>query len=195
MYMKLLVAAVPGAGKTTSLQYVRRRLPKAKIVSTGDLVFDYARKHYGLKNRDDTRKMTMRQQKSAQDSAAKKIGRMRDRVVLIDTHLSVKTPSGYIPGGGTHMMRHIKPDGIILMEFRPEDVLARRKKDKSRHRDRETKEEIDTQQHVNQEIAFAISNEFDIPVDIVNLRYKEKKRFEHAVKGAAEIIKIIKKLQ
>jgi len=193
--MKLLVAAVPGAGKTTVLEYVKKKFSKAKIVSTGNLVFDYAKKHYGLKNRDETRKMTMKQQRTAQDNAAKKIGRMRDKVVLVDTHLSIKTPSGYLPGGGTHMLRHIKPDGIILLEFRPEDVLARRRKDKSRYRDKETEEEIETQQHVNEELAFSISNEFDIPVDIVNLRYKQKKEFEHAKKAANEVVKIIKRLQ
>jgi len=193
--MKLLVAAVPGSGKTTSLKYTARRMSGAKIVGTGDLIFEYARKRYGLKNRDETRRMSMAQQRASQDYAAKKIGKMKNKVVLIDTHLSVKTPSGYIPGGGAHMMKRIRPDGIVLMEFRPQDVLARRKKDSSRFRDKETAEEIETQQHVNQEIAFAISIEFDIPVDIVNLRYKEKKRFEHAEKAAVEIVKIIKRLQ
>lgn len=193
--MKLLIAAVPGAGKTTVLEYVKKKLRTARIIGTGDLVFDYARKHYGLRNRDETRKMTMKQQRTAQESAAKQIGRMRDKIILIDTHLSIKTPSGYIPGGGTHMLKHIKPDGIILLEFRPEDVFERRKKDRSRHRDKETKEEIETQQHVSQEIAFAISNEFDIPVDIVNLRYKQKKEFEHTTKAANEVVKIIKRMQ
>ena len=193
--MKLLVAAVPGAGKTTVLEFVKRKFKAAKIVGTGDLVFEYAKRHYGMKNRDETRKMTMKQQRAAQENAAKKIGRMRDRVILIDTHLSIKTPTGYIPGGGTHMLRHIRPDGIVLLEFRPEDVLARRKKDRSRHRDKETKEEIETQQHVNQEIAFAISNEFDIPVDIVNLRHRQRKEFDHATKAAGEVVKIIKRMQ
>ena len=196
MFMKLLVVSVPGAGKTTVLQYVRKKVHSVKIINTGDLVFEYAKKHFRIKNRDELRtKLSMKQQKISQDNAAKKIGKMRDKIILADTHLSIKTPAGYIPGGGTHMLKHMKPDSIILLEFRPKDVIERRRKDLSRHRDKETEEEVETQQHVNQELAFAISNEFYIPVDIVNLRFKQKKEFEHTTKAANEIVKIIKRLQ
>ncbi|HLC39941.1 MAG TPA: adenylate kinase [archaeon] len=193
--MKLVVAAVPGAGKTTVLNYVKKKFPRAKIVSKGDLIFEYAKKHYGIKNRDELRKkLKMSQQRTAQNYAAKKIGNMRDRIVIVDTHFSIKTPIGYIPGVSTRMARHMKLDGIILLEFRPKDVLQRRKKDKRRHREKESEEDVDAQQHVNQEFAMAIANDFEIPVDIVNLRYKEKRPFEHARKAADEVVKIIKRL-
>ena len=183
--MKLVVAAVPGAGKTTVLNYVKKKFPRAKIVSKGDLIFEYAKKHYGIKNRDELRKkLKMSQQRTAQNYAAKKIGNMRDRIVIVDTHFSIKTPIGYIPGVSTRMARHMKLDGIILLEFRPKDVLQRRKKDKRRHREKESEEDVDAQQHVNQEFAMAIANDFEIPVDIVNLRYKEKRPFEHATKNS-----------
>ena len=194
--MKLVVAAVPGAGKTTVLNYVKKKFPRAKIVSKGDLIFEYAKKHYGIKNRDELRKkLKMSQQRTAQNYAAKKIGNMRDRIVIVDTHFSIKTPIGYIPGVSTRMARHMKLDGIILLEFRPKDVLQRRKKDKRRHREKESEEDVDAQQHVNQEFAMAIANDFEIPVDIVNLRYKEKRPFEHAKKAADEVVEIIKRLQ
>ena len=193
--MKLVVAAVPGAGKTTVLNYVKKKFPRAKIVSKGDLIFEYAKKHYGIKNRDELRKkLKMSQQRTAQNYAAKKIGNMRDRIVIVDTHFSIKTPTGYIPGVSTRMARHMKLDGIILLEFRPKDVLQRRKKDTRRHREKESEEDVDAQQHVNQEFAMAIANDFEIPVDIVNLRYKEKRPFEHARKAADEVVKIIKRL-
>jgi len=196
MPMKLVVAAVPGAGKTTVLNVVKKKFPRAKIVTKGDLIFEFAKKHYGIKDRDQLRKkLTMKQQRTAQDWAAKKIGAMKDKIVIIDTHFSIKTPTGYIPGVSIRMARHMKLDGIILLEFRPEDVLERRKKDRSRLRDKETEEEIEAQQHVNEEFAVAIANEFEIPVDIVNLRYAEKKPFEHAKKAADEVVKIIKRLQ
>ena len=157
--MKLLVAAVPGAGKTTILQYVKKKILQTKIVNVGDLIFEFAKKNYKIKNRDEMRsKLNMRQQKNVSEFAAKKIARMKDKIILIDTHLSIKTPAGYIPGAGVHAVKHMKPDGIILLEFLPTDVLQRRKKDKSRHRDKETENEIETQQHVNEELAFAISN-------------------------------------
>jgi len=194
--MKLVIAAVPGAGKTTVLEYVKKKFPKARIVSTGDLIFEYAKKHFGVKKRDEMRgKLTVKQQRTAQDNAAKKIGKMKDKVILVDTHFSIKTPTGYMPGLSTHVGRHMKIDGIVLMEFRPKDVLARRKKDKSRSRQKETEEEVEGQQRANEEFAMAMANDFEVPVDVVNLRYKEKKPFEHAIKGAEEAIKIIKKFQ
>jgi len=194
--MKLVIAAVPGAGKTTTLEYVKKKIPSAKIVSKGDLVFEYAKKHYSIKNRDQLRtKMTMKQQVTAQENAAKKIGKMKDKIILIDTHLSIKTPTGYLPGLSTKMGKYMKIDGIVLMEFRPKDVLARRNADKSRSRAKESEEEVDAQQRANEEFAMALANDFSIPVDIVNLRYKEKKPFEHAIKGAQEVVKIIKKFQ
>jgi len=196
MLMKLVVAAVPGAGKTTVLKMVKKKFPKAKIVTKGDLIFDFAKKHYDIKDRDQLRKkLTMKQQRTSQGWAAKKIGVMKDKIVIIDAHFSIKTPTGYIPGVSTRMARHMKLDGIILLEFRPKDVLQRRKRDKSRHREKESEEDVEAQQHVNQEFAMAIANEFEIPVDIVNLRYKEKRPFEHAVKAADEVVKIIKRLQ
>ena len=194
--MKLVVGTVPGAGKTTVIQYVKSKYPRARIVNKGDLIFDYAEKHYGIRDRDEMRsKLKMSQQRTAQDYAAKKIGKMRDKVVIIDTHFSIKTPTGYIPGVSTRMARHMKLDGIILLEFRPKDVLQRRKKDTRRHREKESEEDVDAQQHVNQEFAMAIANDFEIPVDIVNLRYKEKRPFEHAKKAADEVVEIIKRLQ
>jgi adenylate kinase len=194
--MKLVIAAVPGAGKTTVLEYVKKKFPRARIVSKGDLVFEYAKKHYGIKNRDEMRaKLTMKQQRTAQDNAAKKIGKMKDKVILVDTHFSIRTPSGYMPGLSTNMARHMKLDGVVILAFRPKDVLARRKKDKSRHRQKETEEEVEGQQRANEEFAMAMANDFEIPVDIVNLRYRQKKKFEHARKAADEIVKIIKRLQ
>jgi adenylate kinase len=194
--MKIVIAAVPGAGKTTVLEYVKKKFPLAKIVNKGDLVFDYAKKHFGIKNRDELRtKMTMKQQRTCQDNAAKKIGKMKDKVILVDTHFSIKTPSGYLPGLSTKMARHMKLDGVVILAFRPKDVLTRRKKDKSRHRQKETEEEVEGQQRANEEFAMAMANDFEIPVDIVNLRYKQKKEFEHARKASEEIVKIIKKFQ
>jgi adenylate kinase len=54
--MKIIVAAVPGAGKTTTLEYVKKILPEAKVVNVGDLILEIAREKFGIKDRDELRK-------------------------------------------------------------------------------------------------------------------------------------------
>jgi adenylate kinase len=48
--MKIIVAAVPGAGKTTTLEYVKKILPEAKVVNVGDLILEIAKEKFGIKD-------------------------------------------------------------------------------------------------------------------------------------------------
>lgn len=206
--MRIIVAAVPGAGKTTVLQLVKKKLPNVKIVSVGDLMFEVARKKFKIKNRDEMRKkLSVEEHRYAQKAAYKKIAKMKNKIILIDTHLSVKTPGGYFPGLSDELAKLIKLDRIILLEFNPKDIIKRRKKDAKlkkiesaeigtirmpREREIETEKEIEEHQQFNRHYAFIVANVADATVKILNLRFKEKKPFEHAKKAAEEIIKLIK---
>jgi len=192
--MKVIVASVPGAGKTTILRYVQKKIPEVKIVHEGDLILEIARKEFGIKERDELReKLTIDQQRYVQGVVAEKISKVEDKLVFIDTHLAIKTPQGFFPSLSEKVVDIIKPDLIIFLEFLPEDVIERRMKDPTRHRDVETEEQIDDHQKVSKEFAFAVATHAECPVEIVNLRYKEKEPFEHAIKGSEEIIRLIKR--
>ena len=192
--MRMIVAAVPGGGKTTILNYVVKKIPEAKIVHMGDLVFEIAKKKFKIKDRDELRQeLTIDQQKLVQDNAYKKISKMRQKIIIIDTHFSIKTPSGYFPGITDHTVKMVKPDSIVVLEFSPKDIIERRMKDKSRKRDAETEEQVEEHQRMNRQYASNASALIECPVDIIDLRYKQKKPFEHAVKAANEIVKIIKR--
>lgn len=191
--MKIVVASVPGAGKSTVLKLVKKKIPSAKIVNVGDLIFEYAKERYRVKNRDEMRKkLSIEEQHKVQEVFAGKIFKMKNKVILIDTHVSIETPHGYFPGLSERTIHTMKPDVIVVLEFRPEDVVERREFDKSRKRDVETIQQIEEHQVANREFAFAAASHVEAGVEIINLRYKQRKPFEHAEKAANEIVKLIK---
>jgi adenylate kinase len=57
--------------------------------------------------------------------------------VLIDTHASVKTPKGYLPGLPEWVLRELMPDLIVLVETDEDQILLRRLSDATRVRDME----------------------------------------------------------
>jgi adenylate kinase len=73
--------------------------------------------------------------------------------VLIDTHASVKTPEGYLPGLPEWVLREIMPDLIVLVETDDDQVLNRRLSDETRIRDREGSKAIAEHQQFNRAIA------------------------------------------
>ena len=191
--MRVIISSVPGAGKTTIMEYVQKKLPSAKFVNTGDLILQLAKKKFKIKNRDEMRKkLTVDEQRWAQHEAAKKIAKIRSKILFIDTHLSVETPHGYFPGLTEDVMHILKPEMIIVLEFRPEDILARRKKDKSRKRDVESLEQIEKHQQTNREFGFVAAEHVGAGVVVIDLRWKQKKPFDHAKQAAAEIVKLVK---
>jgi len=191
--MKVIIVSVPGGGKSTVLKFVKKKLPKAKIITAGDLFLEIARKKYGITNRDDLRKkLTIEQQRKIQEKVAEKISKMKAKILLVNTHVTIKTPYGFFSTLSEKTMRIMKPDLIVLLEFRPEDILARRLADKERKRDIESLEAIEEHQTINRNSAFDVATDTECPVKIIDLRFKEKKPFEQPKKGAEEIVKLIK---
>jgi adenylate kinase len=190
--MKIVVASVPGAGKTTVLKYVKKKMPEIKIVNVGDLIFEMAKD--GIKDRDEMReKLSIEQERILQEKAAEKISKIKNKIILIDTHMCIKTPSGYLPGMSDKIASIVKPDVVIVLEFDPKDVLERRRKDPKRKRDVETEEAIEEHQNFTKQFALNTAAKVEAAIEVINLRYKQKKPFDHALKASEEIIRIIKR--
>jgi len=207
--MKIIVVSVPGAGKSTILQLVKKEMPKVKIVNVGDIMFEIAKKKFKVKDRDEIRKtLSIKDWRHVQGLTYKKVAKMRSKMLIIDTHLALKSPHGYFPGLPDHVVELLKPDKLIVLEFNPGVVLARRKKDlklKARKRtkigtirkprkkrDIETKKAIEEHQKVNREYAYVVGNVANCAVKIVDLKFKQKKPYEHAHVGAEKIIEELK---
>lgn len=142
MSLRVVVVGVPGVGKTTVVDKVVSSLPGAKLVTFGTVMFEEARARGWAKDRDQMRRMPVEKQKRLQKLAASRIARMKDRMVLVDTHLFIRTNEGLWPGLPFEVARAMKPTHLILVEALPEEILKRRSADPTRSRDVVTRDDI-----------------------------------------------------
>lgn len=195
--MKVIVTALPGSGKTTTLKKLVEFLPEIKVVNYGDLMFEEASKIYGVAHRDEMRKnLRLKDYQMLQLKAAEKIAKMDN--VVVDTHSVIKTPNGYYPGLPSEAVRIISPDLIVFIECRPVDILNRRLKDLTngvgRIRETASLEEIELDQHVGKQFVIAAANAASCYLKILSLTYPESRPFEHAETAAEQIAQIIKSI-
>ncbi len=127
----IIVMGVPGAGKTSVLQGVKTDY---KTVNYGDLMLEIEKKEFGIKNRDEMRKLPIEKQKLAQKLVGDALAREKGRFIL-DTHCSVATPSGYYPGLPFELLKKLKVDALVLITADVEEVAKRRTSDPTRIRD------------------------------------------------------------
>ncbi|MEM1513830.1 MAG: adenylate kinase [Candidatus Thermoplasmatota archaeon] len=174
--MKVVVAGIPGAGKTTVLKEVKG----IEIINYGDVMFSIAKKKNLVNDRDEIRKLPIDEQRKLQKEAAKFISKKKN--VIIDTHCTIKTRDGYMPGLPYEIISIIKPDFIILIEADAREIEKRRNKDKDiRERDKESLEEIEMHQNINRMAAIAYAT-------LVNANVKIIKNEEGRAKDCAEEI-------
>jgi adenylate kinase len=98
-------------------------------------MFEEAKKSKGIQNRDDLRKLSVREQKDLQSMAATKIASITDEAVIVDTHAFISTKEGFYPGLPHNVLEILMPDSFIMITARPEEIYNRRMKDTTRSRD------------------------------------------------------------
>jgi adenylate kinase len=135
---RVIIVGIPGVGKTTVVSRVVELL-KAKNVKVsvsifGTVMFDEAKKK-GVQNRDDLRKLSVKQQKELQSMAARTIASITDDVVIVDTHAFISTQEGFYPGLPQNVLEILNPDSFIMISARPEEIYNRRMTDTTRTRD------------------------------------------------------------
>lgn len=151
--MKIIVTGVPGVGKSTVINGVCEKL-NYRVFNFGDIMLEKA-KEMGVKNRDEIRKLPSERQRELQKIAGEYLGSLDN--IIIDTHMSIKTPSGYLPGLPEWVLKAIKPSMLVLIEADPESIDARRKKDETRYRDPEGPAGIELHQMMNRYFAASCS--------------------------------------
>ncbi len=152
--MRVVAAGVPGVGKTSILNEVADRA-NYPIVNYGTLMFKMAQAEGLVKDRDEMRKLPVATQRDLQKRAAEKIAKMDN--VIVDTHLTIKTPAGYFPGLPKWVLDAMKPEMIVVIEASAKEIFERREKDKTRKRDFESVEDIEEHLKINRYTAFACS--------------------------------------
>jgi adenylate kinase len=77
--------------------------------------------------------------------------------VIVDTHCTIATPSGFLPGLPQWVLKKLKPDTFVLIEANPDEIMLRRLSDETRTRDIEMYEHIQLHQEINRSASMAYS--------------------------------------
>jgi adenylate kinase len=140
-----IVVGIPGVGKTTVITKTKDILLQSgyntTVVVFGSVMLSEAKK-MGIGDRDQIRKLSLAGQQNLQNLAADYICSVKEDLVIVDTHLFIRTSSGFFPGIPQNVIQKLKPRNLILITATPEEILARRAKDESRNRDMVSIEEI-----------------------------------------------------
>jgi len=159
----IIVMGLPGAGKTTVLQGLKTDY---RVLNYGDLMLEIEKEKFGVKDRDEMRKLAIEKQKEAQMLVAKKLAGMKAKIIL-DTHCSINTPSGYYPGLPFEFLKSLKVDRLIYITAPPEQIFARRNNDPTRKRDEQTLEMIEEHDNINKSLLAAYSAFTGAPAVII----------------------------
>lgn len=135
----IIILGLPGVGKSSILKGIKEKKPDYEIINYGDLMLEVFKK-YGINDRDEIRKAPIELQKKVQKQVASILSKKKGKVIL-DTHCSIKTPKGYLPGLPFDLLKKLKVDNLILISAEPEEIKRRRESDSTRKRET-TLEEI-----------------------------------------------------
>jgi adenylate kinase len=166
----VIIVGVPGVGKSTIVTNVtetlRNKGTSVKTVVFGSIMFEEAKK-LGINDRDELRKLTIDVQEKLQNRAAEHISSLNDSIVFVDTHLFIKTQSGYYPGLPMNLILKMNPQKLILITANPDEILNRRKKDTTRTRDLISDEEINRDIQVSLSMISSLSILTGAPFEII----------------------------
>jgi adenylate kinase len=179
----IVVTGIPGVGKTTVMQSAAEGID-IKFVTFGTVMSEIAIEEGLVKHRDEMRKLTLEQQKDLQIKSAVRIASMGN--VILDTHCTIKTPKGYLPGLPEWVIKKLNPTTIVVVEADAEEIYNRRAGDPTRNRDPDTKDQIAEHQMMNRAAAMAYAALSGATVKIV---FNHDNAIDAAVKQAAPVLK------
>ena len=179
----IVVTGIPGVGKTTVMKKAAEGMD-IKFVTFGTVMADIAIEKGLVKDRDEMRKLSLKQQKDLQIESAEEIAKMEN--VILDTHCTIKTPQGYMPGLPEWVIKKLMPTAIVLVEADPKEIYDRRANDLTRNRDPDTVEQIDEHQMINRSAAMSYATLSGATVKIV---FNHDNAIEEAVKQASPVLK------
>lgn len=166
----VIIVGVPGVGKSTIISNaIATLLKKGTTLNTvvfGSVMFEEAKK-LGINDRDQIRKQTIDVQQRLQNMTADHISSLNDSIVVVDTHLFIKTQSGYYPGLPMSLILKLNPERLILITANSEEILNRRKNDSTRTRDMISDDEIKRDIEVSLSMISSLSIMTGAPFEII----------------------------
>ena len=185
----VIIVGVPGVGKSTIISNATTTLQKKgttlNTVVFGSVMFEEAKK-LGINDRDQIRKQTIDVQHRLQNMTADHISSLNDSIVVVDTHLFIKTQSGYYPGLPMNLVLKLNPERLILITANSEEILNRRKNDSTRTRDLISVDEIKRDIEVSLSMISSLSILTGAPFEII---YNHDNMIDSATSLLVELLK------
>ncbi len=151
----VVVAGIPGSGSTTILENALENLEYTHV-NYGDVMLLIAQEMGLANDRDSIRKLSPDMQKEIQRKAAKDIKeRSKESNIIVDTHCTIKTTHGFLPGLPKWVLEELQPDQFVLIEADGDEIILRRINDTSRIRDVEKLKDINLHQQMNRAVSMA----------------------------------------
>ena len=186
---KVIIVGIPGVGKSTIISNATTALQNmgtsVTTVVFGSVMFEEAKK-LGITDRDQMRKLSIDVQQKLQNMAADLISGRRESIVVIDTHLFIKTSSGYYPGLPMNLILKLNPDRLILVSAKSEEILRRRNDDNTRTRDVISDGEIKRDIEVSLSMISSLSILTGAPFEII---HNHDNMIDSATSQMVEILK------
>ena len=166
--MKLVVlTGIPGSGSTTILNEALEEVDYVHL-NYGDIMTELAIEEGLVDDRDALRKLPAEIQKEIQAKAAKRIKERSEKDnVIVDTHCTINTPSGFLPGLPIWVLEQLQPDLFVMVEANPDEIIYRRLGDDTRSRDVERAKDIKLHQEMNRAASMAYATLTGATVKII----------------------------
>ncbi len=187
------MTGIPGVGKTTVLNELqdlaRQNRFNLTVLNYGTIMNEILRELGKDLHRDKMREQNIETQKKAQELAASEItNRAGQNMVVIDTHMFVRTASGMWAGLPQNVLEKLGPQLLVLIEANPEQIAARRHTDSGRMRDRALAEEIAFDLEWSRATAAASAVATGSPVKVIRNEAGRQKE------AAQELLEAIRKI-
>jgi len=188
----IIVAGIPGVGKTTVLQELEKisqeKNVPLKVVNFGSVMNQLFKQRGRELHRDHMRRQDIGLQSKIQLEAARNIRKMaRTNTLIVDTHMFVRTSDGLWPGTPEKVLEALAPDAIILIEAQPEEVAKRRRQDTTRERETSRPEDAEQDLQWSRYMASESAVVAGMPIQIV----KDHKRRQH--QAATDLLRLVEK--
>jgi len=182
----VVIAGIPGSGSTTVLTKALEELDYVHV-NYGDVMLEIAMDDRLVEDRDSLRKLSPDLQKEVQKNAAQSIrDKSEQSNIIVDTHCTIKTPSGFLPGLPKWVLDQLKPDMFVLMEADGDEILKRRISDTTRVRDSERLKDINLHQEMNRAAAMTYAVLTGATVKIIE---NHDNRLDEAVEDMVKTLK------
>jgi adenylate kinase len=169
-----IICGQTGVGKTTVAQRLAEGRDNVTIVNFGETIFELAKEAGLIETRDQLNRLWPDTVSWLQTKATKSVAEKLSGKVILDMHVTVHTPAGYIAGMPRRMMEQLNPKRLVLLEADPYEVVRRRMVGKEMKDVEESLKDIQEHADFDRAAAMSISVDVGTPIMIVKNEDLEK---------------------